>query len=80
MYTFKTMFRATKNALGFLPINDLAHRHKDLSLQPKVILSDNYDPVTVHHMVRNTGKYNFQDARILLPSKINFELAQGYWD
>ena len=53
-------------------------------MKPKVILSDNYDPVAVHHMVRNTGKYNFQDARILLPSKINFELfeelAQGYWD
>ena len=73
-----------KNALGFLPINDLAHRQTGLSLKPKVILSDNYDPVAVHHMVRNTGKYNFQDARILLPSKINFELfeelAQGYWD
>ena len=34
-------------------------------------------------MVRNTGKYNLQNAHILQPSKINFELfeelAQGYW-
>ena len=34
--------------------------------------------------MRYTGRENFEEARILLPSKINFplfaSLAQGYWD
>ena len=74
-----------KNALGFLPINNLAFAQHKPPLKPKIVITEKtYDPVTIHRFVRNTGKYNFQDARILLPSKINFELfeklAQDYWD
>ena len=73
------------NALGFLPINNLVFAHHRPPLKPKIVITEkNYDPIAIHKFVRNTGKYNFQDARILLPSKINFDLfenlARGYWD
>ena len=77
--------RQQTNALGFLPINNLTYKSTRLSLEPKIIISDNnFDPVAIHRMVRRTGKYNFEEARILLPSKINFklfeELTEGFWD
>ena len=81
----KLCLQQQDNALGFLPINNLNYRSRNLSLAPKIIISDpKFDPVKIHHLVRNTGRYNFEETRILLTSKINFSLfeslAQGYWD
>ena len=81
----KLCLQQQDNAVGFLPINNLSYRGTNLSLAPKVIISDpKFDPVKIHRLVRNTGRYNFEEERIFLPSKINFplfeSLAQGYWD
>ena len=71
--------------MGFLPINNLTYKSTHLSLEPKIGIRDNnFDPVAIHHMARRRGKYNFEEAFILLPSKINFklfdELVEGFWD
>ena len=55
------------------------------ALKPHKVLSDNeFDPVKVHELIKSTGKPNFEEAKIQLPSKINFELldriSQDYWD
>ena len=55
------------------------------SLKPNYVLTaENFDPMWVHKQVRKTGKYNFEEAKIQLPSKINFdlldELSSDYWD
>ena len=55
------------------------------SLVPNSIITDkNFDPVRLYKQVRNTGKYNYEQAKIQLPSDINFELleklAENYWD
>ena len=73
------------NALGFLPITNLKQVNRSLSLRPKVIIIDYFfDPREIHKEVRNTKFYNFEEARILLPSKINFamfeKIAHDYWD
>ena len=74
-----------KTVFGFLPITNLRRFHINQSLQPRLVLSDEeFDPVKTHNIVRSSGKYNFEGARIQLPSKINFdlfdELAKDYWD
>ena len=73
------------NALGFLPITQLDRVRCAMSLKPNMVITDKeFDPVKVHNLVRQTGCYNFQKAKIQLPSKINFEkfeeMAAGYWD
>ena len=55
------------------------------SLKPNSVISNrDFDPVRVHKQVRDTGKYNYEQAKIQLPSNINFELleklAEKYWD
>ena len=44
----------------------------------------NFDPICIHAQVRETGKYNFEETKIQLPSKINFDLLEQlsseYWD
>ena len=49
-----------------------------------LLKDDHFDPITLHRIVRGTGKYNFAGAKIQLPSNINFnlleELAKDYWD
>ena len=54
-----------------------------MSLKPNMFVTDeDFDPVKVHNLVRKTGCYNFQKARIQLPSRINFqkfkEMAAGF--
>ena len=71
--------------LGFLPISNLKRLAIASSLRPNKILNDNnFDPVLCHKEVKATGTYNFQQAKIQLPSKINFDLLEGlsrdYWD
>ena len=38
----------------------------------------------MHKQVRKTGRYNFEEAKIQLPSNINFDLLEqlssDYWD
>ena len=70
---------------GFLPITNLCQfGNKFSSIPNEVYNSTEFDPVKVHHKVLATGKYNFQEARIQVPSDINFELLEkvciGYWD
>ena len=71
--------------LEFLPISSLKRLAIASSLRPNKVLNDNnFDPVLCHKEVRATGAYNFQQAKIPLPSKINFslleDLSQNYWD
>ena len=73
------------NAFGFLPITNLQRLDRGNSLKPhKVLTYKEFDPINVHEEVKNTGLYNFQKAKIQLPSSINFELfehlCEGYWD
>ena len=73
------------NAFGFLPLNNLKKVGVARSLRPnKAICNSDFSPVEVHREVRATGKYNYQKAKILLPSPINFQLfehlAKDYWD
>ena len=73
------------NAFGFLPITNLQRLHRGHSLKPnKVLTYTEFDPIRVHEEVKNTGLYNFQKAKVQLPSSINFELfeklCEGYWD
>ena len=77
--------RQQNNALGFLPITNLDRVRFATSLKPNIVLTQaEFNPIAVHNQVRATGKYNFQEAKIQLPSDINFEKleewAQGYWD
>ena len=71
--------------LGFLPINNLKRLAIASSLKPNKVLSDkDFDPVLCHKEVKATGVYNFQQAKIQLPSNINFQLledmSRDYWD
>ena len=71
--------------LGFLPISNLKRLAIASSLRPNKVLDDsNFDPVWCHKEVKATGTYNFQQAKIQLPSRINFDLlenwSQDYWD
>ena len=71
--------------MGFLPISNLKRLQIASSLKPNVVLKDDhFDPIAVHKTVRSTGKYNFDGAKIQLPSNINFHvlehLAHDYWD
>ena len=55
------------------------------SLKPNSIITNkDFDPVKIHKQVRDTGKYNSEQAKIQLPFDINFELleklAESYWD
>ena len=73
------------NVFGFLRLNNLKKVGVAMSLKPnKVICKSDFSPVEVHREVRATGKYNYQEAKILLPSPINFQLfehlAKDYWD
>ena len=73
------------NAFGFLPITNLQRLRRGHSLRPnKVLTYHEFDPIKVHSEVKRTGSYNFQQAKIQLPSKINFklfeQLCEGYWD
>ena len=81
----KTCVQQQDNVFVFLPITNLRRLKISQSLKPNKILSHKeYDPVTVHKTERATGKPNFEEAKIQLPSKINFklfeELCKGHWD
>ena len=81
----KTCVRQQITPMGFLPISNLKRLQIASSLKPNVVLKDdNFDPIAVHKTVRSTGKYNFEGAKIQLPSNINFHLlehlAHDYWD
>ena len=63
-----------ETVFGFLPITNLKRLKLAYSVKPNVVLnSDNFNPVTVHKMVKSTGKYNFEEAKIQLPSNVNFD-------
>ena len=59
---------------GFLPITNLKRIKMSTSLKPNYVLTaGNFDPMWVHKQVRKTGKYNFEEAKIQLPS-VQFRL------
>ena len=71
------MFRLTY-VFGFLPITNLHRLRIGHSLKPNKILTyTDFDPVKVHAEVKATGQFNFQNAKIQLPSKINFKLFES---
>ena len=79
------MYNSTKTVFGFLPISNLKQFRISEALKPNKILTETeFDPVTIHEVIKSTGKPNFEKARIQLPSKINFELldeiCKNYWD
>ena len=81
----KNCIRQQSTPMGFLPITNLKRLNIASSLKPNVIVQDrDFDPVAVHKVVRATGKFNFEGAKVQLPSKINFPLleylAKDYWD
>ena len=70
---------------GFLSIINLKRTKINTSLRPNCVLTeDKFDPVHIHTQVRKTGRYNFEEVKIQLPSKINFDLLEqlssDYWD
>ena len=68
----KKCIKQQRNAMGFLPINDLDRSRFASVCKPKVILTEKeYCPIKTHKVIRATGCYNFQSARIQLPTKIN---------
>ena len=81
----KKCIQQQNTVFGFLPITNLKRTKMSTSLKPNYVLTaENFDPMWVHKQVRKTGKYNFEEAKIQLPSKINFdlldELSSDYWD
>ena len=84
-YKCQDLQKCLIQCLWFLPLNNLKKVGVARSLKPnKVICKSDFSPVEVHREVRATGKYNYQKAKILLPSAINFQffehLAKDYWD
>ena len=81
----KKCIEQQQNVMGFLPITNLRRLRLNASLKPNVICDKtNFDPIKVHEIVLKTGRHNFEQAKIQLPSAINFdlleELSEGYWD
>ena len=64
--------------VGFIPMGDL-------ELPPAVLPSvSNADPLTLHQIIKASGKYNFNQCQINIKSQLNPDawdrLLQGYWD
>ena len=81
----KACITQQKTVFVFLPISNLKRFRISEALKPNKILTEKeFDPVTIHEVIKSTGKPNFEKARIQLPSKINFELldeiCKNYWD
>ena len=73
----KACARQQTTPMGFLPITNLKRLQIGSSLKPNKVLEDEqFDPVVVHRIVRETGKYNFEGAKIYLSSKIKFHLLE----
>ena len=81
----KQCIRQQDTVFGFLPISNLRRLKIGYSAKPNCILSShNFNPIKTHSLVKATNKCNFEDAKIQLPSTINFnlleELCKDYWD
>ena len=81
----KQCIQQQDTVFGFLPISNLRRLKIGYSAKPNCILSShNFDPVKTHNVVKATNKCNFEEAKIQLPSNINFklleELCKDYWD
>ena len=52
--------------------------------QNRVIMDHEFDPVSIHELFKATNNHNCIQAKIQLPSKLNFllleEMCQDYWD
>ena len=68
---------------GFLAITNLKRTKINTNSKPNHVLTAEQN-VHIHKRVRETGRYNFEEAKIQLPSKINFDLLEqfssDYWD
>ena len=63
--------------LGFLPITNLKRLSMASSLKPNRVLAEkDFDPVKIHEEVKATDNYNFLQAKIQLPSKLNHDLIE----
>ena len=81
----KICINQQNTVFGFLPITNLKRTKINTSLRPNCVLTeDKFDPVLIHTPVRKMCRYNFEQANIQLPSKINFDLLEqlssDYWD
>ena len=57
----------------------------DLEVPPSVVpFVSNLDHLTLHHMIKASGEYNFKQCQVTIKSHLNpdawDELLQGYWD
>ena len=84
MFRLATVYQTTEKSL-FLPISNLKQMRLAYNAKPNVVLSRNqFDPIQVHSHVKATDRYNYEEAKIQLPSNINFafldEISKDYWD
>ena len=70
----KAYITQQKTVFGFLPISNLKRFRISEALKPNKILTEmEFDPVTIHEVIKSTGKPNFEKAyNFLLKSILNF--------
>ena len=75
---FKSWQQQTEGNFGFIPLSPLIGCH-DVGCNSKVSC-----PLEAHNIVKNSGRFNFQKARIQLDSQFNMEVwesyLRNYWD
>ena len=76
--TLQLWDKQNAHKLGFIPLGDL---DVPPTLSPANV---NTDPLTVHKIIKASGKYNFKKCQINVKSQLNPDvwdsLLQGYWD
>ena len=60
-----------------LPLSNFRRLHMNNALKTNCVLNTNtFDPIKTHYIVEATGKYNFKEAKIQLPSEINLDYLE----
>ena len=85
MFRYEKCIDQQNTAFSFLPITDVKRTKMNTGLKPNnVLITEKFDLVRIYKQVRETGRHNFEEAKIQLPSKINFNLLEqlraDYWD
>ena len=60
---------------GFIPLGELQEASSGVINE-----LPHYCPITAHNIVANSGKPNFQQARIKVDTQLHLDELQGYWD
>ena len=76
--TLQLWDRQNAHKFGFIPLGDL-------DVPPTSSPSNvDTDPLTLHKIIKASGKYNFKDAQIIVKSQLSPDvwdsLLHGYWD